>query len=165
MSIARQFTFNSHFDACRCQLVTQTGFEKLRNLRLTRLDITRCNGLTDTGLEAFRGLPLTDLRICSCVGVTDQGLRILVEMSLTKLDLSGSDGELTDACLDHIQGMTSLTWLNISRRTKITDAGMGLWGQGFVIDRCRHILGSGVRVCLQPLIIFSIACLLWHWQA
>lgn len=78
--------------------------------------------MTDAGLEAIRGLPLADLGIGSCRGISDNGLRHLA-VSLIKLDLSGWRGGLTEACLEYVEGMQSLTLLNLHFRNGITAAG------------------------------------------
>lgn len=94
--------------------LTSAGLDHLRTIPLTRLDLIDCRRLvTDAAVAALQGLPLASLALRQCLHLTSAGILHLQGMStLTSLDLSSND-KLGDECLEVLRKLP-LTQLDLS---------------------------------------------------
>lgn len=65
------------------------GFEALKGMPLTILDLSRCPKLVDSGLEHLRGLPLTRVILAECNALTAATLDILSWLPPSALYIEG----------------------------------------------------------------------------
>jgi hypothetical protein len=98
-------------------------FHEARKHRETVNAVLEVNGLWDTN-TAFFGVNLgKPVYVFGRSNWGDAELEKLKELTtLTQLDVDGCRG-VTDAGMEHLQGMNNLKWLNISH-TQVTEAGL-----------------------------------------
>ncbi len=83
------------------------------NLEITELNLSNCTKITDAGLAPLKGFQwLTSLNLSLDLEIINFGLH------------SRNFDQLSDACLRHLRGLTQLTELDLSSRTRISDTGL-----------------------------------------
>lgn len=63
--------------------ITDLGFQKIKNLSLTSLDITNCPSITSNGLEFISEMPLKSLTLCKNERISNIGLSYINCENLT----------------------------------------------------------------------------------
>ena len=117
-------------DLSRCHRITELGIKSIcRMERLASLNISSTRFQLTKAYALLQQLPmLTKLEVKDIRGFTSEGLQNLT--GLTYLDISNTNGNLTDADLAPLAPLTLLTYLNLngsrvwSANRNITDAGM-----------------------------------------
>lgn len=92
-----------HLDLSEAERLTDGGLTAvLGNMPLTSLTLYNCRRVSDKGVAALRAaLPaLRALRLGGCELVSDVGVGALHGLPLTDIDLSGTEVEITELCLN-----------------------------------------------------------------
>jgi hypothetical protein len=107
--------------------VSDTWVEALANLtNLTHLDLSYCRNFSDKGilaLSGLHGLKYLNVGLEKGCGRTEEWVEALSKLtSLEYLNLAGF--EVTNDGMKNLQGLTSLTELDLSRCSRVSDQGL-----------------------------------------
>ncbi len=132
-----------------CHNIKGEDLEHLVDLSLTQLKLNYCKKLINADLVHLTKLPLTQLDLCCCcTDITDAGLEHLGKItSLTQLSLISF--KFADAGLKHLIKLP-LTQLNLNKSSEITDAVLQYLAQITSLTQldlsfCKKITDRGVE--------------------
>lgn len=119
----------------------------LQGLPLTSLDLLLCTNLDS--LLGLEGMPLTALALDGCMNLKETAFEALRFLPLMDLNVSSGEQNFTGKSLKALEGMRTLTCLNIGRCFLIEDSDLeylkGLPLISLNIEECDGIDGSGLQ--------------------
>lgn len=142
--------------------VTDSGLEKLSNLKdLEQLDLTQTK-ITDAGANSLRNFPKLETLILNGTPITDAGLPVLVELkALQQLYLGNT--AIDDNAVDTLKQLEQLTLLFV-RDTPMTATAVRELQPFFSSEACKIIHQSGKYPGTRetPLAMASAPSSQWH---